>query len=41
MSTLGLDFRQKKIELENGKEINLKLFDTAGQERYKSISTNL
>ena len=41
MSTLGLDFRQKKIELEDGKEINLQLFDTAGQERYKSISSNL
>ena len=41
MSTIGLDYRQKKIELENGKEINLRLFDTAGQERYKSISVNL
>ena len=40
ISTLGLDFRQKKIELEDGKEINLRLFDTAGQERYKSISAN-
>jgi len=41
ISTLGLDFRQKKIELEDGKEIDLKLFDTAGQERYKSIASNL
>ena len=38
LTTLGLDFKQKKIKLENGKEINLKIFDTAGQERYKSVS---
>ena len=41
MSTLGLDYRQRKIRLEDGREINLRLFDTAGQERYKSISVNL
>ena len=41
LSTLGLDFKQKKIVLEDGKEINIRLFDTAGQERYKSISINL
>ena len=41
ISTLGLDFRQKKIILENGQEIKLTLFDTAGQERYKSIAANL
>ena len=41
ISTLGLDYRQRKIKLEDGREINLRLFDTAGQERYKSISVNL
>ena len=26
------------MKLKNGKVINLKIFDTAGQERYKSVS---
>ena len=38
MSTLGIDFKQKNIKLKNGKEISLRIFDTAGQERYKSVS---
>ena len=38
IATLGLDFKQKKMKLKNGKVINLKIFDTAGQERYKSVS---
>ena len=38
LTTLGLDFKQKKMKLKNGKVINLKIFDTAGQERYKSVS---
>ena len=38
LTTLGLDFKQKKMKLKNGKQISLKIFDTAGQERYKSVS---
>ena len=38
ITTLGIDFKQKNIKLKNGKEIRLKIFDTAGQERYKSVS---
>ncbi len=40
IATLGFDFKQKKIEL-NGETIRLKIFDTAGQERFKSISINI
>ena len=37
LPTLGFDFKVKKIEY-NGKNIKLKIFDTAGQERFKSMS---
>ena len=38
IATLGLDFKQKNIKLKNGKEIRVRIFDTAGQERFKSVS---
>ena len=41
LSTVGVDFIKKDIKLPDGEEINLLLYDTAGQERYKSISFNL
>ena len=37
-STLGLEYTTKEITLKNGKKIILKLFDTAGQEKYRSLS---
>ena len=40
VSTIGLDFKIKKIEI-NNKNYQLLLFDTAGQERYKSIALNV
>ena len=40
LSTVGIDTRNKKIELENGKKVNVKFFDTSGQERYRSLSAN-
>ena len=40
ITTLGIDFKQKKIKLKNGKDVNLRIFDTAGQERFKSVSTS-
>ena len=39
-STLGLNFAFKDITLKNGEKIKLKLIDTAGQEKYKSLSKN-
>ena len=39
ISSSGIDLRNKEIE-KNNKKINLKIFDTAGQERFRSISRN-
>ena len=36
-STIGLNFNFKKVKLKNGKSINIKLIDTAGQEKYRAI----
>ena len=40
LSTVGIDMRNKKIELENGKKVNVRFYDTSGQERYHSLSAN-
>ena len=39
-TTLGVDFKQKKIKLKNGKDVRLRIFDTAGQERYRAVSAS-
>ena len=41
VSTIGVNFLSKDIKLPSGQTIKLKFQDTAGQERYKSISFNL
>ncbi|TTB12809.1 Ras-related protein Rab-13 [Bagarius yarrelli] len=38
ISTIGIDFKVKTIEVE-GKKIKLQVWDTAGQERFKTITT--
>ena len=40
LTTVGIDTRNKRIELENGKKVNVKFYDTSGQERYHSLSAN-
>ena len=30
----------KKIELKDGKKVNIKIYDTSGQERYHSLASN-
>ncbi len=40
LATIGFDTKIKKTQLSNGEEIKVKLFDTAGQERFKSIAAN-
>ncbi|CAD8129716.1 unnamed protein product [Paramecium sonneborni] len=36
--TIGVEFAQKKYQLSNNQQINLQIWDTSGQERYKQIS---
>ncbi|XP_036411335.1 ras-related protein Rab-13-like [Megalops cyprinoides] len=38
ISTIGIDFKVKTIEVE-GKKVKLQIWDTAGQERFKTITT--
>ena len=40
LTTLGVDYKHKKIKLKNGKDVRLRIFDTAGQERFKSVSAS-
>ena len=40
MATLGMDFKQKKLKLKNGQEVKLRIYDTAGQERFKSVAVS-
>lgn len=37
VSTVGVDFRNKNIEVQD-KKIKLQLWDTAGQERFKNVN---
>ncbi|EYB88166.1 hypothetical protein Y032_0251g172 [Ancylostoma ceylanicum] len=37
ISTVGIDYRNKVIEMEN-KKIKLQIWDTAGQERFRSVT---
>ena len=38
MSTVGILFSYKVVKLDNNESINLKLIDTGGQEKYRSMS---
>ena len=40
MSTIGLDYRLKTLTLKNRKTIKLQIWDTAGQDRFRSITKN-
>ena len=40
IATLGMDFKQKKLKLKNGQEVKLRIYDTAGQERFKSVAVS-
>ena len=40
-TTIGIDFKDKTETLDNNEKIKIILYDTNGQERYKSISFNM
>ena len=40
LSTTGINYCIKDVFLKNNEKLRLKIFDTAGQEKYKSISKN-
>ena len=40
LSTIGIDSKIKKIKMPNGEQIKVKISDTAGQERFRSIASN-
>ena len=40
LTTLGLDFVVKEMTLEDGTKVNVKIFDTAGQERFRNLTKN-
>ena len=40
LSTIGMDYKIKNYELENGNIIRLYIWDTAGQDRFRSITSN-
>ncbi len=40
ITTVGLDYKLKYIQLESGEMIKVQLWDTAGQDRYRTIAKN-
>ena len=40
LSTIGMDYKIKNYQLENGNIIKLYIWDTAGQDRFRSITSN-
>ena len=40
ITTIGLDYKLKYVQLDSGEKIKVQLWDTAGQDRYKTIAKN-
>ena len=40
LSTIGYNILKKKIDLKDGKKVNINFYDTSGQERYHSLAPN-
>ena len=37
-STIGIDYKLKNVEMENGKTVKLQIWDTAGQDRFRALA---
>jgi len=40
ISTVGIEFKNKIVELEDGKKFRLQIWDTSGQEKFRAITKN-
>ena len=40
ITTIGLDYKLKHVQLDSGETIKVQLWDTAGQDRYRTIAKN-
>ena len=40
ITTIGLDYKLKIVKLDSGKTIKVQLWDTAGQDKYRTIAKN-
>ena len=40
MATLGVDYKLKNVKMENGNTVKLQIWDTAGQDRFHSLTRN-
>ena len=40
ITTIGLDYKLKYVKLDSGKTVKVQLWDTAGQDKYRTIAKN-
>ena len=40
LSTVGVDYKLKNVQLDDGRTVKLQIWDTAGQDRFRSIAKN-
>jgi Ras-related protein Rab-8A len=38
-ATIGIDFKIRTVELQSGKRVRIQIWDTAGQDRFRAITT--
>jgi len=40
ISTIGIEFKNKTVELKDGRKIRMQIWDTSGQEKFKALTKN-